>query len=80
MITSWTDVTGRNPDHPRNYIARWDRVEADGRDIDGEARLIDALASDGARVLDAGPGTGPEAGPDAAPVAGPDAGQEACHV
>lgn len=62
MITSWTEVTDRNPDHSRNYIARWERFEAQGRDIDGEARLIDALASDGDRVLDAGAGTGRLAG------------------
>lgn len=62
MITSWTEVTDRNPDHSRNYIARWESFEAQGRDIDGEARLIDALASDGDRILDAGAGTGRLAG------------------
>lgn len=62
MITSWTEVTDRNPDHSRNYIGRWESFEAQGRDIDGEARLIDALASDGDRILDAGAGTGRLAG------------------
>ncbi|AGP31911.1 class I SAM-dependent methyltransferase [Corynebacterium terpenotabidum] len=62
MITSWTEVTDRNPDHSRNYIARWENFEAQGRDIDGEARLVDAMASDGARILDAGSGTGRLAG------------------
>lgn len=62
MITTWTEVTARNPEHSRNYIARWERFEAEGRDIDGEARLIDALAADGDRVLDAGAGTGRLAG------------------
>jgi SAM-dependent methyltransferase len=62
MITSWTEVTDRNPDHSRNYIARWESFEAQGRDINGEARLIDALASDGDRILDAGAGTGRLAG------------------
>ena len=62
MITSWTEVTDRNPDHSHNYIERWESFEAQGRDIDGEARLIDALASDGDRILDAGAGTGRLAG------------------
>lgn len=58
MITSWAEVTDRNPEHSKNYIARWESFEKEGRDINGEARLIDALASDGARILDAGAGTG----------------------
>ena len=62
MITSWTEVIDRNPDHSHNYIERWESFEAQGRDIDGEARLIDALASDGDRILDAGAGTGRLAG------------------
>lgn len=62
MITSWTEVTDRNPDHSRTYIARWEHFEEQGRDIDGEARLVDALASDGDRILDAGAGTGRLAG------------------
>lgn len=58
MITSWAEVTNSNPEHSKNYIARWESFEKEGRDINGEARLIDALAPDGARILDAGAGTG----------------------
>lgn len=56
--TTWPAVTGAGPDHSRNYIARWESFEAEGRDIDGEARLVDALAPRAARILDAGAGTG----------------------
>ena len=54
----WVQALHRNPDHARGYIARWDRFVAEGRDIDGEARLIDAMAPRGARILDAGCGEG----------------------
>ncbi len=40
------------------YVARFDLLADAGEDLDGEARLIDALAPRGARVLDAGAGTG----------------------
>ncbi|WP_291477846.1 class I SAM-dependent methyltransferase [Corynebacterium sp.] len=56
--TTWASVTGADPDHSRRYIARWEGFEHEGRDIDGEARLIDAMAPRHARVLDAGSGTG----------------------
>ena len=56
--TTWPAVTGAGPEHSRNYIARWENLEAEGRDIVGEARLVDALAPRSARILDAGAGTG----------------------
>lgn len=56
--TTWASVTGADPAHSQRYIARWEGFEHDGKDIDGEARLIDAMASRGARILDAGAGTG----------------------
>lgn len=40
------------------YVERFDRLADDGDDLDGEARLIDALAPRGARILDGGAGTG----------------------
>ncbi len=40
------------------YTERFDRMTADGIDLDGEARFIDAMAPRGAAVLDAGCGTG----------------------
>ncbi len=40
------------------YTERFDRLSAEGADLDGEARFIDAMAPRGATVLDAGCGTG----------------------
>lgn len=42
----------------RRYVERFDRLERDGVDLHGEARLIDAVLPRGADVLDAGCGTG----------------------
>ncbi len=42
----------------RAYIERFDRLAADGADLDGEARMVDVLLSRRSRVLDAGCGTG----------------------
>ncbi|WP_422116025.1 class I SAM-dependent methyltransferase [Brachybacterium sp. UNK5269] len=54
----WTAAVGRNPGHAEGYAQRWRRLEAAGQDIHGEARLIDAMAPRGARILDAGCGSG----------------------
>lgn len=54
----WVAAVRRNPDHARGYAERWRRIEASGQDIYGEARLIDAMAPRGARILDAGCGSG----------------------
>ncbi len=54
----WTTVVAANPGHARAYAQRWRDLEATGRDVDGEARLIDAMAARGSRILDAGCGTG----------------------
>lgn len=40
------------------YAGRFDKMVADGTDLEGEARLVDALAPRGAAVLDGGCGTG----------------------
>ena len=40
------------------YAERFDTMTADGTDLDGEARFVDAMAARGAAVLDAGCGTG----------------------
>ena len=47
-----------NPNHSEMYAQRWRNFVAEGKDIDGEARLIDAMSSRAARILDAGCGTG----------------------
>lgn len=62
-MPTWNDLTRNNPSHSENYAARWKRFIAEGKDIDGEARFIDALSPRGARILDAGCGTGRAGGP-----------------
>ncbi|MFF3867584.1 class I SAM-dependent methyltransferase [Micromonospora sp. NPDC001898] len=54
--TRWTTDTG--PEHSRWYIDRFRRLAAEGADLAGEARLLDALVPPGSRILDAGCGTG----------------------
>lgn len=57
-MRTWTQITKANPHHSANYAARWKQFQAEGKDIVGEARLIDAMAPRGAKILDAGCGTG----------------------
>jgi SAM-dependent methyltransferase len=54
--TRW--VTDHDESHSRAYIERFQRLAADGVDLAGEARLLDAILERGARVLDAGCGPG----------------------
>lgn len=42
----------------RDYAQRFARIAEQGHDIDGEARFVDALATRGATILDAGCGVG----------------------
>ena len=58
----WTRLTQENPEHSAAYIQRFKDLAAAGQDLVGEARLVDALLPRGARVLDAGSGTGRIAG------------------
>lgn len=55
---TWSEIVAADPSHSRRYAQRWEQFAAQGRDIDGEARLIDAMAPRGARILDAGCGQG----------------------
>lgn len=48
----------RSATDSRDYIARFADLEAGGADLHGEARTVDAMLPRGARVLDAGCGTG----------------------
>lgn len=57
-MPTWKEITTRNPDHSQQYADRWDRLAAEGNDIYGEARLVDAIAPRNARILDAGCGQG----------------------
>ncbi|MFG3714599.1 class I SAM-dependent methyltransferase [Micromonospora sp. NPDC047730] len=54
--TRWVTETG--PEHSQWYIDRFRRLAAEGADLAGEARLVDALVAPGSRILDAGSGTG----------------------
>lgn len=51
-------VTDTKDGHSQWYVERFRRMAADGEDLAGEARLVDAMVPPGARVLDAGCGTG----------------------
>lgn len=44
--------------HSAAYVARFRKMAAEGRDLVGEARVVDALVGRGARILDAGCGPG----------------------
>jgi SAM-dependent methyltransferase len=55
-VTRWSDATGGGGG--RDYAARFDAITAAGGDVHGEASFCAALLSPGARVLDAGCGTG----------------------
>lgn len=47
-----------DPGHSDWYVERFRAMERAGEDLAGEARLVDALASRNARILDAGCGPG----------------------
>ncbi len=51
-------MTTENPDHSTAYVQRFRDLAAAGHDLVGEARMVDAMLPRGARVLDAGSGTG----------------------
>lgn len=44
--------------HSQWYVERFRALAAEGADLEGEARLVDAMVHPGSRVLDAGCGTG----------------------
>ncbi len=54
----WLRQIEENPGHSAWYIERFRTMAAEGRDLHGEARLIDAMVDRGARILDAGCGPG----------------------
>jgi SAM-dependent methyltransferase len=55
-LTRW--VTAHGAGHAQWYIERFRRMAAEGVDLDGEARLLDAMLARRSRVLDAGCGPG----------------------
>ncbi|MFG2062200.1 class I SAM-dependent methyltransferase [Micromonospora sp. NPDC048871] len=54
--TRWATDTG--PEHSQWYVDRFRNLAAEGADLAGEARLVDALVPPRSRILDAGCGTG----------------------
>lgn len=56
QATRWE--TAHGPGHSQWYIDRFRRMAAEGADLAGEARLVDAVLPRRARVLDAGCGPG----------------------
>lgn len=54
----WLRLLEENPGHSDWYIERFRTMEADGADLGGEARFVDAMVARGSRVLDAGCGPG----------------------
>lgn len=59
---TWEQVVAANPQHAQNYAERFRRMEAEGADLLGEARFVDAMVQRNARILDAGCGPGRHAG------------------
>ncbi|SEG07970.1 Methyltransferase domain-containing protein [Actinacidiphila yanglinensis] len=55
-VNRWEELTGGRTGE--DYAARFAALAAAGKDVHGEARLCAALVPPGARVLDAGCGTG----------------------
>ncbi|WP_338539286.1 class I SAM-dependent methyltransferase [Janibacter terrae] len=51
-------IVAEDPNHSQWYVDRFRAMAARGDDLDGEARLVDAMATRGARILDAGCGPG----------------------
>ena len=51
-------ITDTAPGHSQWYIERFRRMAAEGVDLAGEARFVDALVPPGSRILDAGCGPG----------------------
>lgn len=56
--TKWEQRVETNPEHSRWYVERFRSMAAEGQDLAGEARLVDAMVPRGARILDAGCGPG----------------------
>ncbi|MFT4225165.1 class I SAM-dependent methyltransferase [Micropruina sp.] len=60
--SQWAEIIARDPGHSQRYIDRFAMLAAQGQDLVGEARLIDAMVGRGAAVLDAGCGPGRHSG------------------
>ncbi|MEO6790674.1 MAG: class I SAM-dependent methyltransferase [Ornithinibacter sp.] len=56
--SGWMRTVAADPNHSSWYVERFRSMAAAGRDLAGEARLVDAMVGRGARILDAGCGPG----------------------
>ena len=56
--SKWSRMIAADPDHTYRYIQRFRVMEANGEDLGGEARTVDAMVKRNARILDAGCGPG----------------------
>jgi SAM-dependent methyltransferase len=56
--SAWVRMTQEDPRHSAAYIQRFRDLAAQGMDLVGEARLVDAMLRRGSSVLDAGCGPG----------------------
>ncbi|WP_228003191.1 class I SAM-dependent methyltransferase [Nocardia australiensis] len=56
--SQWEELTAADPAHSTWYVERFRAMAAEGTDIVGEARLVDAMLDRSGRVLDAGCGPG----------------------
>ncbi|MGU3502331.1 class I SAM-dependent methyltransferase [Mycobacterium sp. C31M] len=54
----WMQKVDADPGHSQWYIDRFRAMAQAGKDLDGEARFIDAMARRASRILDAGCGPG----------------------
>lgn len=54
----WMQKVAADPGHSHWYVERFRSMARAGEDLVGEARLVDAMAPRGARILDAGCGPG----------------------
>lgn len=56
--SKWMKKVADDPKHSSWYVERFRTMAAEGKDLVGEARMIDAMVGRGARILDAGCGPG----------------------
>ncbi|KGM11316.1 class I SAM-dependent methyltransferase [Cellulomonas bogoriensis] len=54
----WEAKVAADPEHSHWYVERFRTMRAEGADLAGEARMVDAMVPRGSRVLDAGCGPG----------------------
>ncbi|WP_392467523.1 class I SAM-dependent methyltransferase [Arsenicicoccus cauae] len=56
--SDWEQIVAADPTHSERYVERFRRMAREGRDLAGEARMVDAMVGRGSRILDAGCGPG----------------------